>query len=75
MAEKPDEALEKARQLALESAEQRLPESFDYIAELDREEPDVWILLVRPEGRIRGASAQVIVSKKAQKVVETIFLQ
>lgn len=75
MTEQADDPREQARQLAVDSVQQALPESSDYDAELAHEETDAWVFLVRPAGRVRGGGARVIVAKKTGKVVETIFLQ
>ncbi len=75
MSDRPDPAVEQARQLALDTVGEELPEQHDYQAELETEEDDVWVFRIAPEGRVRGCSARVIVARKDGKVVETIFLQ
>lgn len=75
MSDRPDPAVEQARQLALDTVADVLPEQHDYQAEIETEEDDVWVFRIVPEGRVRGCGARVIVTRKDGKVVETVFLQ
>lgn len=75
MTDATDPGLQKAFQLAKETAAELLPDSYEYRTELVRDEPDAWVVQVDPEERVRGHGAEFIITRDPIRVVETILLQ
>lgn len=75
MTDPNDPKQQQALQQALATAEKYLPDGYDYHAEVVREEPDIWVVQISPVERVRGHTAQFIITRDDIKIVEMIYLQ
>ncbi len=70
-----DPKQQQAVQMALAAAEKHLPDGYDYHSAVVREDPDIWVVQISPVERVRGHTAQFIITRDDSKIVEMIYLQ
>ena len=75
MTDPKDPKLQRAFKQAQQAAAQLLPDSYDYQTTLVRDDPDVWVVQLSPEERVRGHTAQFIINRDKAEIVEVIYLQ
>lgn len=75
MTDSNDPKQQQAVQQALAAAEKHLPDGYDYESAVVREDHDIWVVQISPAERVRGHTAQFIITRDDIKIVEMIYLQ